>query len=184
MDTALKGSLLVAYPTLSDPNFNRTVVLVCEHNEDGAVGVVLNRPSDVPVVEHLPGWDDYLARPPVIFVGGPVQPATGVGLARLVSDEPQPGWTRVAGTVGLLDVLVPPDALVGHLAAVRFYSGYAGWGSGQLEGEIDHGDWAVVASDPGDPFGPEVERLWREVLRRQDGHLSIYADYPADPSLN
>jgi putative transcriptional regulator len=179
------GVLLVAATRLIDPNFARTVILVCAHGDDGAVGLVLNRSSDVAVGDHLPGWVEQLAPPDVVFFGGPVQPETAIGLARLRPEEPPPDrWEPVAGSIGLLDLAASPGLLTGALAALRVFGGYAGWSAGQLEGEIGRGDWHIVELGDDDPFTSEPAGLWRRVLKRQPGPIAWYADYPPNPSLN
>ncbi len=178
------GTLLVAGTGLFDPNFVRTVVLVCGRGDDGAFGIVLNRPTDIPVGDHLPGWVEQLARPEVVFVGGPVQPETAVGLARLRGSSVPPGFEPIAGPVGLIDLSNPPGDATGSLSSLRVFSGYAGWGPGQLEAEVEAGDWHPVPMERGDPFAEDPGSLWRSVLRRQEGSLAWYADFPPHPSLN
>lgn len=178
------GVLLVAATHLIDPNFARTVVLVCGRGEDGAFGLVLNRPTDIAVGDHLPGWVEQLARPELVFVGGPVQPETAIGLARLRGLRRPAGWEAVSVSVGLMDLSASPGDVAGDLVELRVFGGYAGWGEGQLESEIASGDWHVVPMEEGDPFTAEPDRLWRSVLRRQGGALAWYADCPPNPSFN
>jgi putative transcriptional regulator len=173
MDT-LAGSLLVATPILFDPNFYRTVVLLMQHDEDGCVGVVLNRPTVEPVADHLPEWADLVGGGLVNF-GGPVDPAVAIGL----SLSPSGMSTGVPG-LSIIDLSEAPDE---HTSPVRIYSGYSGWGSGQLEGEIATGSWYVVQASPDDPFDGDEDQ-WRRVLRRQPGHLSIVSTFPDDVELN
>jgi putative transcriptional regulator len=185
---SLTGRLLVATPALGDPNFHRTVIVLLDHDEDGALGVVLNRPSPVPVGEVLPTWAESASEPGVLFQGGPVSQESAVGLALLHSppgteDEPD-GFRRVRGTLGLVDLDGEPALLDGSLGGVRIFAGYAGWGAGQLEGELAEGAWYVVDAEPGDIFESAPEVLWRKVLRRQPGDLALVATYPEDPSLN
>jgi len=172
---SLAGSLLVATPILIDPNFFRTVVLLVQHDEDGCVGVVLNRPTEEPVVDHLPEWAEHLEPGAIINYGGPVEPAVAIGLA--LTPEGMP--TGVPG-LSLVDLSAPPGD---KAPAVRIYSGYSGWGSDQLEAEISLGSWYVVQASPDDPFDSD-EGQWRRVLRRQSGLLSIVSTYPDDPTLN
>ena len=171
---SLAGYVIVASPHLLDPNFFRTVVLLLEHDEDGAVGVVLNRPSTSGLGDELPGWESLLAEPPVVFVGGPVEPQTAIGLAEGVEGSP------VAG-VGIVDLSAPPGDL---LAPVRVYAGYAGWGPGQLEDELAEGGWIVAEAIAPDVFAFEPDSLWRAVLKRQPGPTALLATFPVDPSLN
>jgi putative transcriptional regulator len=194
MDEALKGRLLVATPNLGDPNFDRTVVLVLEHGDEGALGVVLNRPSDLDLAEPLPEWAGAAAHPPVIFIGGPVAPSAAVCLARLGGHGGAQGWQPVlgpsgplsgmSGPVGMLDLDSDPDEAIPALEEIRVFAGYAGWGPGQLEAEIADGGWFVVAADAADPLSPAPENLWAAVLRRQRGTLAFFAAYPADPTMN
>jgi putative transcriptional regulator len=168
---------------LADPNFFRSVVLMCAVDGEGAFGLVLNRPSDVPVGDHLPGWVERLTRPEVVFVGGPVQPATAIGLGLRRGPEP-PGWSEVAGRIGLVDLTAAPGDVVGHLETLRVFSGYAGWGAGQLEDELATGDWVVASAVPEDAFGDRPDNLWRTVLKREGGRAAMYADFPIDPRAN
>jgi putative transcriptional regulator len=174
------GHLLVATPALADPNFAQTVVLVCVHDEEeGALGVVLNRPTGLAITEHLPEWASLAVAPAVLFLGGPVQVDVALGLGTRVG--PIDDWTAVVGDAGIVDLAsVDPD----HVGALRVFAGYAGWGEGQLDAEVDRGDWFVVEADPADPFTPDPGRLRRDVLRRQGDPLRLYADYPADPRFN
>jgi putative transcriptional regulator len=180
---SLKGRLLVANPALEDPNFDRTVVLVLEHHDEGAVGVILNRPSETAVEDVLPMWASVVAEPPVVFVGGPVAPGSAIGLgcgSRPSGDGD--GFTVVLGAVGVLDLSLGPEQQ--EVADVRVFSGYAGWSPGQLEGEIEAGGWFVVDALPGDASDAAAADLWRSVLRRQGGDLALVASFPPDPSLN
>jgi putative transcriptional regulator len=180
----LKGRLLVATPILGDPNFDRTVILMIEHTDDGALGLVLNRPSGLEVGEPLPEWRPYTGDPDVVFIGGPVSRSSVIALARVAGDAPATSWEQVLGPVGVVDLSHDPDAMAGTLAAVRVFAGYAGWGPGQLEMEIAEGAWFVVTADPGDVFTDSPEQLWRRVLARQPGELAKVALVPEDPRLN
>jgi putative transcriptional regulator len=171
---SLAGSLLVATPALLDPHFFRTVVLLLQHDEDGCVGVVLNRPTMESVADHLPEWSDRVPKPGTVNYGGPVEPAVAIGLA--LSPEGMP--TGVPG-LSLIDLTAPGEGP----QPVRIYSGYSGWGSEQLETEISVGSWYVVQASPDDPFDDD-EGQWRRVLRRQPGFLSVVSTYPDDIELN
>ncbi len=178
------GSLLVATPSLVDPNFEHTVVLVLDLDE-GALGVVLNRPSPVPVGEVLPGWEDVLAGPDVLFQGGPVatDSALAVGVLSPGEDEPV-GFRRLFGQTGIIDLDAPTEILVPALTGMRVFAGYAGWGLGQLEAEIEEGSWYVLPAVAGDVFGADPEGLWARVLRRQPGELAWVSTRPLDPGMN
>jgi putative transcriptional regulator len=189
-DSTLVGRLLVATPLLGDPNFRRAVVLVVEHEPgEGTLGVVLNRPTDVPVAKVLRSWTDLVTGPAVVFRGGPVSPDIAVALALVPGDDEPLGWRPLDGTavmsrIGLVDLDAPPEILAAEIASFRIFAGYAGWGSGQLQAEIDEGAWYVLAAEPGDAFAAEPERLWPGVLRRQGGDLALVATFPDDPTLN
>ena len=180
------GQLLVATPILVDPNFDHTVVLLLDHDENGALGVVLNRPSPVPVRTILPDWSETVHEPDVIFQGGPVGTDSALAVAYLAGDgdrEPV-GFRRVFGDTGIVDLDAPPELLASAIAGMRVFAGYAGWGGGQLESEIEEGSWLVVSSTRSDVFGASPERLWADVLRRQPGELAWMSTMPADPTLN
>jgi len=187
---SLAGRLLVATPVLSDPNFRRTVVLVVEHEEEqGTLGVVLNRPTQVPVDQVLEPWNDLATSPSVVFSGGPVAPNSALALALVPGTDEPVGWHPLDGApavarLGLVDLDAPPGLLAPAVASLRVYAGYAGWSVGQLEAEIGEGAWYVLPAEPGDAFCAEPERLWPAVLRRQGGELAYVATYPDDPSLN
>jgi putative transcriptional regulator len=180
----LKGRLLVASPLLGDPNFERTVVLVLEHQDEGALGVVLNRPSRLDVAEPLPGWSRFTNHPDVVFVGGPVSRNAVIGLAQVEGETPPGAWEPVLGPVGVLDLSRDPDTVGPAVAGMRVFAGYAGWGPGQLEGEIGEGAWYVVGALTADAFSTEPERLWQRVLARQPGDLARVALVPPDPRVN
>jgi len=179
----LKGRLLVATPNLSDPNFFRTVVLIIEHGDDGALGVVLNRPSELEVAEPLPAWAEVAAQPPVVFVGGPVSPSSAICLARVGTADGD-GWEPLVGSVGAVDLNLDPDETTPRPQEVRVFAGYAGWGPRQLEAEILSGGWFVVDAEPGDALVQVPDDLWSAVLRRQPGRLAMFAHYPPDPTMN
>ncbi|MGI5482530.1 YqgE/AlgH family protein [Streptomyces lavendofoliae] len=182
--SSLTGRLLVATPALADPNFDRAVVLLLDHDDEGSLGVVLNRPTPVGVGDILEGWAPLAGEPGVVFQGGPVSLDAALGLAVIPGDEGPLGWRRVYGAIGLVDLQTPPELLAAALGSLRIFAGYAGWGPGQLEDELAEGAWFVVDSEPGDVSSPRPESLWREVLRRQRGELAMIATYPDDPSLN
>lgn len=182
--SSLTGRLLVATPALADPNFDRAVVLLLDHDEEGSLGVVLNRPTPVDVGDILESWGELAGDPGVVFQGGPVSLDSALGLAVIPGDEGPLGWRRVHGAIGLVDLETPPELLARALGSLRIFAGYAGWGPGQLENELTEGAWYVVESEPGDVSSPRPESLWRAVLRRQRSELAMVATYPDDPSLN
>ncbi|PNE35604.1 hypothetical protein AF335_04680 [Streptomyces eurocidicus] len=194
--SSLTGRLLVATPALADPNFDRAVVLLLDHDEEGSLGVILNRPTPVGVADILESWASLTGEPGVVFQGGPVSldSALGVGVVPGEAHEKGAkgagtgdgplGWRRVHGAIGLVDLEAPPELLAAALGSLRIFAGYAGWGPGQLEEELVEGAWYVVESEPGDVSSPEPGQLWRAVLRRQRNELAMVATYPDDPSLN
>ncbi|MFD7918458.1 YqgE/AlgH family protein [Streptomyces sp. NPDC059740] len=191
--SSLTGRLLVATPALADPNFDRAVVLLLDHDDEGSLGVVLNRPTPVDVSDILGSWAPLAGEPGVVFQGGPVSLDSALGVAVVpggqggagrTTDSGPLGWRRVHGAIGLVDLEAPPELLSRALGSLRIFAGYAGWGPGQLEAELADGAWYVVDSEPGDVSSPDPERLWRSVLRRQRNELAMVATYPDDPSLN
>lgn len=178
-DTALAGRLLVAAPSLQDPNFSHAVVLVLDHGDEGALGVILNRPSEVAVTALLPEWAARAVAPAVVFVGGPVQTDALIGLGR--STPVDGGGRQVLPGLGPLDLASAPAEQPGGVDRVRLFAGYAGWTAGQLEQEIAAGGWFVVEGAADDAFTGAPEDLWRAVLVRQGG---VFRTVPADPSVN
>lgn len=186
---SLAGKLLVASPILDDPNFARSVVLICTHDRDGAFGLVLNRPLPVPVQEYLPDWSGPLALPGVMFNGGPVDVTSAFGLGRGVTAADSwlspPIGDHGQAQLGMVDLDQTDVLAAAGIEEFRVYSGYAGWVSGQLEAELLTDAWFVVDALPSDPFTSEPERLWHEVLRRQTrGRVAMFAYYPDDPLVN
>jgi putative transcriptional regulator len=190
MERIQAGRLLVATPLLGDPNFRRAVVLVVEDEPDeGTLGVVLNRPTEIEVGQVLESWTDLVTGPSVVFQGGPVSPNSALALAIVPGEDEPVGWRALGGTatrsrLGLVDLDAPPQLLAGGIASLRVFAGYAGWGPGQLQAEIEEGAWYVLPAEPADPFAAEPERLWQAVLRRAGGTLALVATYPDDPGLN
>ena len=178
---SLRGQLLIAGPSLVDPNFWRTVVLVGEHSDEGALGVVLNRPSETSVGEAVPELADLAGEMGTVHVGGPVQSSAVVVLADFAN--PEEAGSLVLDSIGFLSTEVDPDSL-GELRRARVYVGYAGWGPGQLDGELEEGSWIVEPALAEDVFTSDPDALWSTVLRRKGGPFSVLASMPPDPSLN
>ena len=180
-DQSLRGKLLVASPALADPNFARTVVLITEHNDEGAMGIVLNRPAETTVAEVLPELTE-IAADETLFVGGPVQPDAIVLLAEF-SDPDAAAWIVVAD-VGL----AAADRELSELAEVvrrgRLYAGYSGWGPSQLEAEIELDSWIIEPPMPSELFPDDPDKLWSGVLDRKGGQYALIARMPDDPSMN
>ena len=172
----------MAAPSLDDPNFSRTVILMLEHGDEGALGLVLNRPSELDLDVPLPGWAAPAASPAVVFVGGPVAPGAALCLARFRAGSE--GGLPLLDRVGTMDLNGDPDEVVAEVEQLRVFAGYAGWGPGQLEAEILTGSWLVVDAADDDALSPDPERLWHAVLRRQKGRLALLANFPLDPAAN
>jgi putative transcriptional regulator len=178
---SLRGELLISGPGLVDPNFRRTIVLIGEHSEEGALGVVLNRPAAVTVAEAIPPLAELAGTAEQLFVGGPVLPQSAVVLADFV--DPGKAGLLVMGTIGFLLGEVEPSAIEA-IRRVRVFAGYAGWGPGQLEAELEQSAWIRELALPEDVFTEDPEGLWTVVVRRKGGEASLMATMPFDPSTN
>ncbi len=185
MPDTLTGRLLIATPNIEDPNFRRAAVLLCAHDREGAFGLVLNQPlEDEAVAGHLPEWAPLAVEPAVLFRGGPVSPSAVFAVAAS-DDLPVERWgLRIAPGLGLIDPGRGPGHFAGRLGRMRFFAGYAGWGEGQLDGEIAGHGWFVIDALPDDPFVVQPGALWREALRRQGGELARFASHPGEPGVN
>lgn len=181
-DASLAGQLLLAAPTLLDPNFARTVVLIGVHDEEGAMGVVLNRPTTVTVGEAVPQLEDVLDSSERLYVGGPVQPSSVVFLAEFL--EPELAGMLVLGRIGFPSPDADLEELVEATARRRVFAGHAGWGQGQLDAEVAGGDWIAHPAQPEDVFTSGPEDLWSDVLTRKGGSYALLARMPLDPSVN
>ena len=177
---SLQGKLLVSSPSLHDPNFRKTVVLIAHHDDDGAMGLVLSRPSDVtgataaPALDGLPGADDP------VFVGGPVEPTALMVLAEF--DDVDEAAAPIFGRLGFMPADAEPQDLA--IQRLRIFAGYSGWSSGQLEAELDEPAWLIVDAEADDAFASDPDELWRSVLRRHGGPLTLMERMPFDPGLN
>jgi putative transcriptional regulator len=175
---SLQGQLLISSPLLHDPNFRRTVVLMTHHDEEGAMGLVLSRPSELSVAEAVPELADLPGVAGRVYVGGPVQPEAVVVLVEHEDEPDMPIVGRVA--------FMAADSDVDDLGAVRarVFAGYSGWGPGQLEGELEESSWIVVPAEPDDAFAEDPDELWKTVLHRKGGKFTLIATMPYDPQLN
>ena len=162
----------MATPPLADPNFDRTVVYVLEHSDDGAVGVVLNRPLYEPIPDQLEPWARLLSEPATMYQGGPVDASALIAIAQLIDG------------LGSVDLMLDPDEVASNVTAMRVFQGYSGWCAQQLDDELAAGAWMVLTAEPADVFGPSPEQLWRDVLRRQGGRVAWLANAPDDLSAN
>ena len=179
---SVRGQLLVAGPALLDPNFWRTVVLIVEHNEEGALGLVLNRPSETSVAEAVPQLETLLDPDERLFIGGPVQPSAVIVLAEF--EDATDAALLAFGDVGVLGTGPSPEDLNGSVKAGRAFLGHAGWGPGQLDGELERDDWILEPARLADAFSVDPQGLWSEVLTRKGGSYALVARMPADPSMN
>ena len=180
-ELSLRGKLLIASPALLDPNFARSVVLITEHNEEGAMGVVLNRPSETEVGEVAPELGPIVESEPV-FIGGPIQPQALVVLAEF--NEPEAAAWVVVADVGFVSAETETEELERAIRRGRVYAGYSGWEAGQLEGELSEDAWIVEPPLPAELFADDPEQLWQDVLARKGGQFALIARMPDDPSMN
>ncbi len=181
------GSLLISAPDMPDPNFQRVVIYVIEHDHSGSLGVVLTRRSETSVEDILPAWAPLCAPPEVFYIGGPVKPDTGIALLVLesgVDGEIFNCLQQIEGRVHVVDLDGDPDLLKDVAEAMRVFVGYTGWAPGQLQDELDRGDWYVAPSLPSDLLAPARVDVWGDVLRRQDMPLPMYATYVNDGDVN
>jgi putative transcriptional regulator len=177
---SLQGKLLVSSPALVDPSFRKTVVLIAHHDEDGAMGLVLSRPSDVPAADAVPALDGFPGAGDPVFVGGPVQPEAFMALAEF--EDVEDAAAPIFGSVGFMPAETEPDDL--SILRLRVFAGYAGWGPGQLEAELAEPSWIVVAANIDDPFADDPDELWKSVVQRKGKAFSLLETMPFDPGLN
>ena len=178
--TSLQGKLLVSSPALVDPNFRKTVVLIAHHDDDGAMGLVLSRPSDVPAEEAIPALDGIPGATDPVFVGGPVQPDAFMALAEF--EDVDEAAAPIFGSIGFMPAESEPEELA--VRRVRVFAGYAGWGAGQLEAELAEPSWIVVDAQADDAFADDPDELWRAVVARKGRAFSLLETMPFDPGLN
>jgi putative transcriptional regulator len=181
MDSA-RGQLLIAGPTLVDPNFWRTVVLVIDHTDDGALGLVLNRASETDVGSAVPQLSALVDVDERLYIGGPVQPSSVIVLAEF--ENATDAALIAFDDIGVLGTGEEIGELVGAVRAGRAFVGHAGWGPGQLDSELERGDWILEPARRGDAFSSTPQGLWAEVLTRKGGSYALVARMPADPSVN
>jgi putative transcriptional regulator len=178
---SLQGQLLIASPGLLDPNFFRTVVLVTEHNDEGAAGLVLNRRSEAVVAEVVPALEPLVEEGEPVWLGGPVQTEAVLVVGEFL--DPQDAAVPLFGGLGFPS-LEAPEEVVPATTRRRVFAGYAGWGAGQLEGELERDDWILEPAQNDDVFTSAPDDLWAEVLRRKGGIYELVARMPEDPSVN
>ena len=181
MSESLRGRLLIAGPALVDPNFRRTVLLVVAHDDDGAVGLVLNRVSEVEVAEAVPELAGLVDADATVSFGGPVQQEAVVVLAEW--DDVDEAGDILFADVGLMGADAELERIQAATRRVRIFAGYAGWSAGQLDAELEEPSWIVADPIADDVFGDNAD-LWATVLRRLGGAFAFVATMPEDPSLN
>jgi putative transcriptional regulator len=177
-----RGQLLIAGPALLDPNFWRTVVLVVEHTAEGALGVVLNRPSETSVLDAVSQLEQLVEPDDPVFIGGPVQPSAVIVVAEF--EDPGDAALVAFDDVGVLGTGSSPDEVAAGVRRARAFVGHAGWGPGQLDGELERGDWIVESARREDAFAADPKELWGAVLTRKGGSFALLARMPPDPSVN
>ncbi|HZB22906.1 MAG TPA: YqgE/AlgH family protein [Gaiellaceae bacterium] len=178
---SLKGHLLVASADLLDPNFRRTVVLVTEHGDDGALGLILNRPAETTVVQAVTPLAGLVDPVEPVYVGGPVEPGSVIVLAQF--EDPDDAAATIFDDVGFVAGDSDLDEVAGAITRARVFAGYAGWSAGQLDEELEAEGWIVEPATHEDVFGP-CDELWSDVLRRKGGPYALLATMPPDPSMN
>lgn len=180
-----KGIFLIADPKLRDPNFTQTVVLLCEHNDQGTLGVVVNRPTTLRLSEAIPKINGGHLISDVIYSGGPVQPDHIMTLYRAEDQVPESEHVAdgiyLGGSVTILEDML---AVSSATNSIRAYVGYAGWTSNQLESELRESSWKLVPADQKFVFDMEPSRVWSTLLASLGEEYSIYASMPSDPTMN
>jgi putative transcriptional regulator len=177
---SLQGQLLVSSPALLDPQFRRTVVLIAHHDDEGAMGLVLTRPSDVAATEAVPSLGLVPGAGGAVYVGGPVQPEAFIVLAEF--DDVTEAAAPIFEGIGFVPVEAEPEEL--SIRRLRLFAGYAGWGAGQLEAELEEPSWIVVPALADDAFADDPDELWRTVLHRAGREYSLMQHMPFDPDMN
>ena len=183
-DGPLAGHLLVAAPSLLDPNFHRTVVLVLDHTDDGALGLVLNRPSRTAVGELLEPWAAVAAAPGLVHVGGPVEPTAVIALGGVPPGVATDGWEPIVDGLRVVDLGADVALAATELTAIRVFAGYAGWGPGQLEAEVGEDAWLTAPAMATDALTADPDGLWPVAMERAGVDPRLLATMPEDPSMN
>lgn len=182
VEGSLRGHLLIATPALVDPNFWRTIVLVAEHSEEGAMGLVLNRPLDVLVQDAVEPLAPLVGVSDSVYQGGPVEPQAVLALAEFT--EPAQAASLAFESIGFVSADPDVDSLQGSIDRARIFAGYAGWSPGQLEEELGEEAWLVEPAQSSDVFAEDAQTLWSSVLRRRGVMGAMLAMMPVDPSQN
>lgn len=178
------GRLLIATPAIGDGNFEQSVIYMLHHDEGGALGVIINKPSEIDGRELLPRWGDLTVDPQVVFTGGPVETNGFIGVGRGVGEQPET-TIKVDGTdLVTVDLESDPALTAAHIDRLRLFRGYSGWGAHQLDTELAAGSWFTVASTPADMWTTDPGTLYERVLLRQAGEMRWFANAPLDPTQN
>lgn len=178
------GKLLLATPAIGDGNFEQSVIYMLHHDADGALGVIINRPSDLDLAELLPRWSDLTVEPANIFAGGPVEENGFIGVGHAVGEQPETAVAVPGTNVVTVDLESDPALAAAHIDRLRIFRGYAGWGARQLDTELAAGAWFTVTSEPDDIWSATPGELYEAVLLRQSGDLRWFANAPLDPTQN
>lgn len=175
------GFFLLAEPLLDDPNFDRTVILVCQHSEEGAFGLIVNRPTEITVSDAT----DLLEIENRLFVGGPVEQHTMHFLHTISSLKESLTISEDIFWGGDFEHL-QKLALKGEITEenCRFFVGYSGWSELQLEAELENNTWIISKVNPKIMFEHEPQNLWNAILKKMGGKYKVYSNYPTDPRLN
>ena len=177
------GAVLIAPPMMQDPNFRRSVVLLCEHGVDGSFGLILNRSISLNLTDVVEGMDLYEGP---LCMGGPVQPNTlhvlhryGSSVGESVEISKEIFW---GGDFEIIREKVENEITSAN--EIRFFLGYAGWTPGQLDAEIEQDGWIIAPSDQALIFPEDPDELWKTTLQRMGGEYALLANFPDDPRLN
>jgi putative transcriptional regulator len=179
---SLRGNLVIANPALADPNFARAVVLVGEHGEEGAMGVILNRRSPATVSAAVPELDGPWSDDDSLFLGGPVRPSVVLVVGEFLDSDL--AGILVTDRIGFLSAEAEPEEVTQFTSRARVFAGYAGWGPGQLDAEIENTDWLLAPALEDDVFSEDPDGLWTTVLERMGMRYALLARMPPDPSVN
>lgn len=179
---SLRGKLLIASPTLVDPNFRRSVVLIAEHTDEGAMGLVLNRQTETDADEVVAELAALVPPGDAVYAGGPVQTQAVVVLAEF--DDPEQAAALVLDDLGFLPADADLEALTDQVRRARIFAGHAGWGPGQLDAELAGDSWLIAPASADDAFALDPDELWAEALERKGGAYARLARAPDDPSVN
>lgn len=185
MRPPVSGELLASATGLGAGFFNQAIILLLDCDDDGALGVAINKISAMQLDDVLPQWVPLASPPGDLFAGGPVSPNGAICLAKVANPrEEPPGWRRIVRDIGLLHLDTPVELAAGAFSDLRIFAGYSGWAAGQLEAELEKGWWLRLSARDDDIFTGEPAGLWRRVLRRQGGEVGLLSTWVAQPEFN